>query len=67
MVDHLKALGLISPTFWPPRAGEPPEFDQDTGTLKPSHYHISLLGRLLLREIDFYPEDDNFYDRSVKP
>lgn len=66
MDDHLKALGLISPSFWPTRHGEPPEFDQDTGTLKPSGHHISLLGRLLLREIDFYPEDDKFYVRDKK-
>jgi hypothetical protein len=64
MDDHLKMMGLISPFFWTARRGEPPEFDQDTGTLKPSHHHISLLGRLLLREIDFYPDNDKFYDRS---
>jgi hypothetical protein len=27
-------------------------------------YHIFLLGRLLLLEIDFYPDNDKFYDRS---
>ena len=66
MDDHLKMMGLISPVFWTAIRGEPPKFDQDTGTLKPSSYHISLLGRLLLREIDFYPDNDNFYDRSKK-
>lgn len=61
MDDHLKELGLISPSFSFHGRGQPTEFDMDTGTLKPSHHHISLLGRLLLREIDFYPTNDNFY------
>ena len=62
MDDHLKLLGLVSPIFWAVRDDEAPEFDRETGTLKPTAHVISLLGRLLLREIDFYPEDDKFYD-----
>jgi len=54
---HLAELGLLKPTFPFVRRGEIPEFDTSLGTFKNSGYHVTLLGRLLLRSIDFHPED----------
>lgn len=53
---HLVQLGLLQPSF--PFVGhkQMPEFDPFTGGFKNSGYQITLLGRLLLRSIDFYPE-----------
>jgi hypothetical protein len=62
-VEHLVRLGLLVPRFKTVRAGELPEFDRDTGTLKSVGETTTELGKLVLRYIgmkaeDFAPEID---------
>jgi hypothetical protein len=55
--QHLTRLGLLKPHFRTPRQGQPPEFDEQTGTLKATGHEITRLGELLLRQIDLvHPE-----------
>ncbi len=49
--NHLVRLGLLKPRFKKPKRGELPEFDDKTGMIKAQGYDITLLGRLLLRNI----------------
>lgn len=53
---HLVQLQLLKPSFgFPPRRGEIPEFDRQTGTIKSSGIDLTWLGKLLLRRIDMAP------------
>ena len=65
---HLVQLGLLQPYFPFVGHNQIPEFDQFTGGFKNSGYQITLLGRLLLRSIDFYPEgsDPNLPEISIQ-
>lgn len=50
--SNLLNLRLISESFKSVKKGEVPEFDNETGKLKASHYNCSNLGKMLLKYID---------------
>jgi hypothetical protein len=57
-VGHLIRLDLLRPRFNRVRSNTPPEFDENTGTLKSSGAGLTSLGRILLRAVDLAgPED----------
>lgn len=56
MGQHLIQLDLLLPRYPPFKKGELPEFDSNTGKFKCSSYEVSLLGLLLLKNIDLLPE-----------
>jgi hypothetical protein len=62
---HLAELNLISPRYQTDIRTKQPEFDTFTGGLKLSGYQITGLGRLLLRHIGIYP-DENSGDEHVE-
>ena len=50
--QQLANLGLVQPRFKKPKRDELPEFDEKTGKMKATGYHLTPLGRLLLRYIE---------------
>ena len=56
-ITNLSRLGLIKSMFDRPWRDELPELDEQTGMMKSSGYHITDLGKLLLRSIDQSEED----------
>jgi hypothetical protein len=56
--DDLIRLGLLRPKFRQFRA---PEFDRNTGTMKPESYGLTPLGKLLLFRLELAKEGDYFF------
>lgn len=54
--QHLFDLGLVRHRYRAPRRGELPEFDDKTGTIKPSGSDSTRLGRMLLRYLNLIPQ-----------
>jgi hypothetical protein len=55
---QLVSLGLLAYRFKKPRKGEPPEFDEKTGSMKVSGMDITPLGLLLLKRLDLLGTDE---------
>jgi hypothetical protein len=56
--DDLMRLGLLRFTF---RQFRTPDFDRETGTLKPEGHRLTPLGQLLLFRLDLAKEGDRFF------
>ena len=50
--DHLAQLGLLQPRYRTDMQTGIPEFSRSTGAMKITGYELTLLGELLLKEID---------------
>lgn len=55
--EHLSRLGLLKPTYKTDSKTNLPEFNKHTGSLEIRSYQITSLGRLLLRQIGLFNND----------
>lgn len=65
--QHLVSLGLLKPNYPFLKRGEIPEFDRSSGTFKNSGCDITLLGKLLLRSIDCFPNESESESEGSMP
>ena len=54
--QHLFDLGLVRHRYPSVRRGQIPEFDDKSGTIKPSGTDVTRLGKMLLRYLDLMPQ-----------